>query len=154
MGLSPGDTDPELDAFSDTEWEVPEDPPELVDARSKLDMHMKHISDQSMFHTHYLEIHHVWYHALLLQTGCVSGSCGSGFTSAYGTSGDDGATMDVSQEGSSTQGVAGLTAASLNPSLEAASKQLNKFAAGQGELLPDLEALTHQLNFSADDELD
>lgn len=48
LGLPPGDTDPALDEFSDTEWEVPEDPPELVNARSKLDMHMKHISDQGM----------------------------------------------------------------------------------------------------------
>jgi dynein assembly factor 1, axonemal len=66
-GLPPGDTDPALDAFSDSEWEVPEDPPELVDARSKLDMHMQCISDQGMLHTHYLEIRHAWHHALPLR---------------------------------------------------------------------------------------
>jgi hypothetical protein len=58
------------------------------------------------------------------------------------------------QEDSISQGVAGLTAESLNPSLEVASKQLNEFAASQGEHFPDLEALAQQLNFSADDELD
>eukprot|EP00892_Ulva_mutabilis_P007234 jgi/Ulvmu1/4883/UM020_0169.1 len=40
IGLPPGDTDPYLDQFSDSEWDVPEDPPELQEARKKLDMHI------------------------------------------------------------------------------------------------------------------
>ncbi len=36
MGLAPLDTDPELDDISDSEWEIVEDPPELVAARLKL----------------------------------------------------------------------------------------------------------------------
>jgi hypothetical protein len=58
------------------------------------------------------------------------------------------------QVDSISQGVAGLTAESLNPMPEDASKQLNKFAAAKGEQLPDLEALTQQLDFSAGDKLD
>lgn len=45
--------------------------------------------------------------------------------------------MDVSQEG----GISGLTAAKLNPSLEAASKQLNRFAAQQAEQQSDIPVL-------------
>ena len=37
QGLRDGDTDPMLDDMSDDEWQAPEDPPELVEARRKLD---------------------------------------------------------------------------------------------------------------------
>lgn len=40
LGLPDGDTDPALDEFSDGEWEVQEDPPELVAARKKLDAYI------------------------------------------------------------------------------------------------------------------
>jgi len=33
-----------LDQFSDSEWDVPEDPPELQEARKKLDMHTSCVS--------------------------------------------------------------------------------------------------------------
>lgn len=59
LGLQPGDTDPALDEFSDSEWEVPEDPPELVDARAKLDMHMKQAADPSTLCVPHLEVHFV-----------------------------------------------------------------------------------------------
>lgn len=36
LGLPPGDTDPAFDDMSDGEWEVPEEPEELVEARKKL----------------------------------------------------------------------------------------------------------------------
>lgn len=45
MGLPPGDADPYLEQFSDSEWDVPEDPPELQAARNKLDIHRKCASE-------------------------------------------------------------------------------------------------------------
>lgn len=45
LGLPPGDTDPYLEQFSDSEWEIPDDPPELEEARKKLSMHMKCASE-------------------------------------------------------------------------------------------------------------
>lgn len=45
MGLPSGDADPYLEQFSDSEWDVPEDPPELQEARNKLDMHRKCASE-------------------------------------------------------------------------------------------------------------
>lgn len=38
--MAPGDTDPALEGMSDSEWEAPEDPPELVEARKKLERHL------------------------------------------------------------------------------------------------------------------
>ena len=45
LGMPPGDTDPALEDFSDTEWQPEEDPPELVDARKKLERYLATQSD-------------------------------------------------------------------------------------------------------------
>ena len=40
LGLPPGDTNPALDKLDDEEWAFQEDPPELVEARKKLEQHL------------------------------------------------------------------------------------------------------------------
>ena len=38
--MDPGDTDPRLEDLSDEEWQVEEDPPELLAAREKLEQYL------------------------------------------------------------------------------------------------------------------
>jgi hypothetical protein len=37
LGLPEGNTDPELDKYDDTEWQIKEEPEELIQARKKFD---------------------------------------------------------------------------------------------------------------------